>query len=509
VNQLNEKKIKIIHRIMLVLGIIFFASGAFHSGLWFDESYTVGLMNQNFIDLCKAATYDVHPLGYYIILRLFAYVFGNSIISLRLFSVLGAALLASLGYTHIRRDFGAKTGIWFSFFVITMPSTFKYALQIRMYTWAPLFVTLAAIYSYRMILKDGNITKITNNKNIINNTKNAIYTKNTVLFAIFSILSAYMHYYGLMAVVIINIMILVYYIKNNLKLKKWYILGAIQMLGYLPGLYVFFVQFTLSNGSWIKINFGTIFDAISFHFIGSPQSDIIVNSPSYIIPLCIGFIIYAMFGFLFIRMIKNNKEESKPVTLALIVYFGVVLMFLLVSIFKPIFYVRYLIVSYGMLLFAFAYLLAKCNKIYVKILVIVVMLGLSVTRAIPIYQDNYDASNTIIDDYLKANLKEGDIILFDSPGAFSVSVKFQDVPTYFYNAGNWNIQKAYKAFGSKVTILSNLDIIKNHTGRIWIIDDGNTYKTVMSWGGTTELSYEKMQMKYYASEHEIILIDKK
>ena len=499
---MNERKIKIVHIIMIVLGTVFLASGAFHSGVWFDESYTVGLMNQNIIDLCKAATYDVHPLGYYIILRLFAYIFGNSIISLRLFSVLGAALIAMLGYTHVRRDFGAKTGVWFTFFVITMPSTFKYALQIRMYTWAPLFVTLAVIYAYRMINKDAKNTKNTNN------TKN---TKNTVLFIIFSVMSAYMHYYGLVAVAIINIMILIYYIKNNIKLKKWFIVGAIQMLGYLPGLYVFYIQFKQSNGSWIKINYGTIFDSISFHFIGSPQSDVIVNSPNYIIPLCLGFCIYALFGFLLIRMIKKDKSESKPVVLALTVYFGVIFVFLLVSIFKPIFYVRYLIVSYGMLLFAFAYLLARYNKKSVKVLIVVVMLGLSITRAIPIYQDNYDASNTTIDDYLKANIKEGDIILFDSPGAFSVSVKFQDVPTYFYNAGNWDIQKAYKAFGSKVTILSNLDIIKNYTGRIWIIDSGSTYKAVTSWSGTTEVSYEKMQLKYYYKEngHDIILIDKK
>ena len=138
------------------------------------------------------------------------------------------------------------------------------------------------------------------------------------------------------------------------------------------------------------------------------------------------------------------------------------------------------------------------------------MLGLSVARSIPIYQDNYDATNTTIDDYLKANMKEGDIILFDSPGAFAVSVKYQNVPTYFYNAGNWNIQKAYKAFGGKVTILSDLNPIKNFVGRIWIVDSGIAYKEVMSWNGTTEISFEKMQLKYYYKEngHDIILIEK-
>ena len=77
--KMSEKRVKIIHIIMLVLGTAFLASGAFHSSIWFDESYTVGLMQQNIPDLCYAATYDVHPLFYYIALRLFAYIFGNGI----------------------------------------------------------------------------------------------------------------------------------------------------------------------------------------------------------------------------------------------------------------------------------------------------------------------------------------------------------------------------------------------------------------------------------------------
>ena len=112
-------------------------------------------------------------------------------------------------------------------------------------------------------------------------------------------------------------------------------------------------------------------------------------------------------------------------------------------------------------------------------------------------------------------MKEGDIFLFNSPGAFAVSVKYQNVPTYFYNYENWNIQRGYKAFGSKVTILSNLDALKNYTGRIWVIEDRNgvaiAYNEVMSWNGTTEISDEKMQLKYYSKEnvHDIILIEKK
>ena len=491
---MNEKKIKIVHIIMLVIGVAFLASGAFHSNLWFDESYTVGLIKHNLIDMCRIATYDVHPHLYYILLKLFSYIFGTSIISLRLFSVLGSALLALLGFTHIRKDFGDKTGFWFSFFVLFMPSTFKYALQIRMYTWAPLLVTLAAIYAYRMIYEG---------------KKN---TKNTMLFVTFSIMAAYSHYYALMAVAIINIMLLVYYIVNRLKLKKWFIMAIVQLGLFIPGIYVFIVQTKLDGANWIRVKYPDIlFDTISFHFLGVPQSDISVTSAIYIISLCIGICLFVLFGFLLVRMRMNKKEEAKPVFLALAIYFGVIVFFLIVSIFRPIYYVRYSIVSYGLLLFTFAYLLARCNKTYVKLIIVVVMLGLSVVRAIPIYQENYDASNIKIDNYLKANIQEGDIILFRDIAEFSVSVKYQNTPTYFYNVEGWNVENAYEAFGENVIITRNLEELKNFKGRIWVLGRDVAYEKIMSYSGTKEIASQKIDFKYYSKGNalEIILVKKK
>ena len=493
-NKVKEKKIKIVHIIMLVLGTAFLASGAFHSSLWFDESYTVGLIHHNLIDLCRIATYDVHPHLYYILLKLFSYIFGSSIISLRLFSVLGSALLALLGFTHIRRDLGDKTGFWFSFFVLFMPSTFQYALQIRMYTWAPLFVTLAAIYAYRMIMQD---------------KKSSM---NTSLFVVFSIMAAYCHYYALIAVAIINIILLIYYIVNGSKLKKWIIMAVIQLGVFVPGIYVFIVQMKLNGANWIRVKYPDIlFDTISFHFLGVPQSEISVTSTIYIISLCIGICIFVLFGFLLVHMRKNKKEEVKPVLLALVIYFGVIVVFLIVSIFRPIYYVRYSIVSYGLLLFAFAYLLARCNKKYVKIIIVVVLLGLSVVRAIPIYQDNYDASDLKIDEYLQANIQDGDIILFKDIAEFAVSVKYQDTPTYFYNVGGWNVEDTYEAFGENVVVTRNLDELKNYTGRIWVLGRDVAYEKIMSYSGTKEISNEKMNYKYYSKGNalEIILIEKK
>lgn len=119
------KDIKTWHIIIIVLGTIFMFVGAFHSNIWFDEAYTVGLVHHSFLDIIKIGIHDVHPLFYYLILRLFTIFTGDSIIAMRIFSILGMVLLSILGYTHIRKDFGEKTGLIIFIFSKLLTSNFS------------------------------------------------------------------------------------------------------------------------------------------------------------------------------------------------------------------------------------------------------------------------------------------------------------------------------------------------------------------------------------------------
>lgn len=64
------------------------------------------------------------------------------------------ALLGIIGFTHVRKDFGEKVGLIFSFLVFFFPVNLVYSGEIRMYSLAMLLVTLTAIYAYR-IYRDG------------------------------------------------------------------------------------------------------------------------------------------------------------------------------------------------------------------------------------------------------------------------------------------------------------------------------------------------------------------
>ena len=179
------------HIILIVFGTIFVSLSIFHQTLWFDEAYSIGLANHNFIDIWKIGGADVHPILYYYLLRIINLIFSDNLIVYRLFSVVPIVILGILGLTHISKDFDKKTGFIFTFFIFFTGAVACYTNQIRMYTWCLLFVSVLAIYAYRIY--NGDRT----NKSII-------------IFSLFNLFSMYTHYYGLMAAGIIDLMIFFY-----------------------------------------------------------------------------------------------------------------------------------------------------------------------------------------------------------------------------------------------------------------------------------------------------------
>ena len=152
--RLSSITIKQKHIAIIIIGIIFISLGAFHKNLWFDECYSVGLARHTLKDIWTIGGNDVHPILYYWMLRMVYLLTNGSIIAYRIFSVIPIAIMIILGYTHIKKDFGEKTGFIFSFLSAFLPTMAQYAIEIRMYSWAILAVTILAIYAYRLLKAD-------------------------------------------------------------------------------------------------------------------------------------------------------------------------------------------------------------------------------------------------------------------------------------------------------------------------------------------------------------------
>ena len=112
-----------IHLVLIILGIIFISLSAFHTGLWFDESYSVAIAKHSFSEIWTITGGDVHPPVYYWLLHIVYLIFGNNILMFRLFSLLSIIILGIIGFTHIRKDFGEKARNVF-FFLFIFPTTY-------------------------------------------------------------------------------------------------------------------------------------------------------------------------------------------------------------------------------------------------------------------------------------------------------------------------------------------------------------------------------------------------
>lgn len=284
------KKIKKIHIAIIVAGIVFNIISIFHPNLWFDEAYSVGIASKSFTEIWRIGSYDVHPVLYYWILHIIYLItnwlgmsLNGTIIAYRVFSAICMSILGILGYTHIRKDFGERTGVFFSFFTYFLPITCIYTAEIRMYSLAILLVTVLAIYAYRI------------GKNI--ETSNA---KNWVIFGLSSLCAIYTHYYGLMGAGLINLGLFLYLIREK-RVKDIItivILGVLQLLAYIPWILCLLSQMkVVSDGYWIEFEFPeTLFQLTGAHFSGN-------------MPGVIGFIpVIPMYIYLFYRVYKARKN---------------------------------------------------------------------------------------------------------------------------------------------------------------------------------------------------------
>ena len=483
------KKENRFHVAIIILGAILLFLPAFHKNIWFDESYSVGLMNHSFTEIWTIGSHDVHPILYYWMLKIVNLIGGNNLIAYRIFSVIGIVLLGILGYSHIRKDFGKTTGILFTFFAMFLPVMLNYALEIRMYSWTVVLVTLMAIYLNRFIRQKD--------------------FKNLVLFGIFSLASCYMHYYALLAAGIMNLGLIIYVIRKRENFEKgiflkFILVEAMQVILYLPWLICFVKQaLRVGKGFWITIEFPQILiDILNFQVKGSLEE---------IIPTILASLFYLYIGYIIIKNIRK-KEKIKEGIIPIAVYGMVIVIVALVSRISPILYARYLFTITGLLIFAISYFLAKENNQLVIGLICGAVLVLSIMNLKVNIEENYDVSNQEPVAYLQENLQPDDIIMYSNINNGGVIAALVDTnQQYFLNLENWTIEEAYKAYSPQMKVVYRIeDAVKEAKGRIFIIDTGDLslYHNLENKEQYKEVCIQKFEPKYKNYTYQIVVLEK-
>ena len=206
----------------------------FDNAFWTDEVFTINLVHESYVKGIMETAADVHPPLYYLILKTVCLLLGYKGWVYHFASVvafLGVVALANFG---VRRELGQFTAACLVSMCGLSFVGATYNVEVRMYSWAIFFVVVSYFYCYR-IMSDNRI-------------------KDWVMFTVFALASAYTHYFAMLTVFS---MALLLYMRELMVIKKDALKGIavsvmIAVAGYLPWLVVLLRTFrAVSDDYWI------------------------------------------------------------------------------------------------------------------------------------------------------------------------------------------------------------------------------------------------------------------
>jgi len=127
-----------------------------NDAIWYDESMSVAIIRRSWSDITAIASKDVQMPLYYLILKSWSIVFGNSIFALKLASILPTTLTLLFVVRFLNREFSCRTAVVFLLCFLASDNVLHYSIELRTYGWAILFITGMAVASW-YIFKTGKL----------------------------------------------------------------------------------------------------------------------------------------------------------------------------------------------------------------------------------------------------------------------------------------------------------------------------------------------------------------
>lgn len=239
----KDKKYLYTEFAMIAFVLLCLSSIASKSEIWFDESFTINLVRKPLTELIRLTGLDVHPPLYYLAVKLCVSLFGESSFSLYLPSILCYAALLLVTAVFFYHYFSAETSLFVTAAFCALPNMLRYAVQLRMYSMAMLFVTVSFYLVYILLhrLTSGFTGK---------------WYGILAALAVSNVLAAYTHYFAGVAAVGISFFLLAGLLFRRENRKKSFLIWCgycvFMLLLYLPWLPKLFGQMSAIHGNyWI------------------------------------------------------------------------------------------------------------------------------------------------------------------------------------------------------------------------------------------------------------------
>ncbi len=259
---------------LLLIGISVLMLGksvalCFSNDIWYDELFTVGMIEHSYGELIRFTAADVHPPLYYCVTKIFADLCklvmpgAGTVIPAKIVSVLPYCILFLYSVTFLRKRFSIFTGGVFLFCVVSMPQLSAYTVEVRMYGWALLFVTAAFFHAYGCVeagspfmeetggaggLSEEDVSRIDRKDRC--GRKRWLHGAALVLYGL---AAAYTQYFACVAVVMVYLYVLVAFgFQDRRRIREWFAYVAISIVGYIPWLFALAGQISaVRENYWI------------------------------------------------------------------------------------------------------------------------------------------------------------------------------------------------------------------------------------------------------------------
>lgn len=219
----------------------------FDNNFWGDEGFSIRLARQTIPEMLESTAEDVHPPLYYLILMGFNRLLGNHGWVYHLASVVPFGLTLAAAVTFLRREFGWWPGALLCLFSSFLLCAQKYDLEVRMYSWAALFVLLAFYELYRLLTKGAQ-------------------NRDCAGFVLASLAAAYCHYYALVTVAFLYVGLLAGVLCKLVPFKKLAAVYLTTVAGYLPWFVVLLTTFRRTTEDYWMTKTPTLRQCLEFLF---------------------------------------------------------------------------------------------------------------------------------------------------------------------------------------------------------------------------------------------------
>ena len=357
----------------------------FSTDIWYDELFTVGMSEHSYGEFIHFTAKDVHPPLYYCITKTAVDLCklinpsADTIIIIKIVSVIPYFLLLLYAVTFLRKRFGMFTAGIFFFCVMSMPQMSAYTVEMRMYGFALFFVTAAFLHAYGIV--SGHKEKASETAASVTDAPLYHYAALTL----YGLAAAYTQYFACVAVIMIYAYLFVWFTiclwKRKEKaagkvLKKLLLCVLVSVIGYLPWFFVLLSQISAVRANyWIlPLTWRSLGGCVKF--LMKPS---FANEKLNTITAVVMFLIYVAFlacGVQRIRKIREAQEgrelqETQAVwqektkfvyaTAGCIVLCGLVgFGFAASFIIRPVFVYRYMLPAMGCFWLCFALCLDAC-----------------------------------------------------------------------------------------------------------------------------------------------------